>query len=42
VVSKLVGVENVAEAEEILKELRDEMLDELDTIERDLGAALST
>ncbi len=34
---KLVGVEDVAEAEEILGELRDEMLDELDAIERDLG-----
>ncbi len=30
---KLVGVKDVAEAEEILKELRDEMLDELDAIE---------
>ena len=28
-------MENVAEAEEILKELRDEMLDELDEIERE-------
>ena len=37
VAPKLVGVEDVAEAEEILKELRDEMLDELDAIERELG-----
>ena len=36
VAPKLVGVENVAEAEEILGELRDEMLDELDAIEREL------
>ncbi len=36
VAPKLVGVEDVAEAEEILKELRDEMLDELDAIEREL------
>ncbi len=35
---KLVGVEDVAEVEEILKELRDEMLDEIDAIERELGA----
>ena len=34
---KLVGVDDVAEAEEILKELRDEMLDEIDAIERELG-----
>ncbi len=37
VAPKLVGVEDVAEAEEILKELRDEMLDEIDAIERELG-----
>ena len=36
---KLVGVEDVAEAEEILKELRAEMLDELDAIEREPGLA---
>ena len=30
------GVENVAEVEEILKELRDEMLDEIGAIEREL------
>ncbi len=30
-------IEDVAEAEEIPKELRDEMLDELDAIERDEG-----
>ena len=33
VAPKLVGVEDVAEVEEILGELRDEMLDELDAIE---------
>jgi len=32
VAPKLVGVDDVAEAEEILDELRDEMLDELDAI----------
>ena len=37
VAPKLVGVEDMAEAEEILGELRDEMLDELDAIERELG-----
>ncbi len=37
VVPKLVGVEDVAEAEEILKELPDEMLEEIDDIERELG-----
>ena len=44
VAPKLVGVEDVAEAEEILGELRDEMLDELDAIERELGltGAIST
>ena len=36
---KLVGVEDVAEAEEILKELRAEMLDELDAIEPEPGLA---
>ena len=30
------GVEDVAEAEEILKELRNEMLDELEAIGREL------
>ena len=39
VAPKLVGVENVAVAEEILKELRDQMLDELDAIERELGGS---
>ena len=38
VAPKLVGVKDVAEVEEILGELRDEMLDELDAIERELGA----
>ena len=44
VAPKLVGVEDMAEAEEILGELRDEMLDELDAIERELGltGAIST
>ena len=37
VAPKLVGVNDVAEAEEILKELRDEMLDELDAIEQEPG-----
>jgi hypothetical protein len=37
VAPKPVGVEDVAEVEEILKELRDEMLDELDAIERELS-----
>ena len=37
VAPKLVGVEDVAEAEEILGELRDEMLDELDAVDRELG-----
>ena len=37
VAPKLVGVEDVAEVEEILNELRDEMLDELDAIEREFG-----
>ena len=37
VAPKLVGLEDVAAAEEILKELRDEMLDEIDAIERELG-----
>ena len=41
VAPKLVGVEDVAEVEEILKELRDEMLDELDAIERELELASS-
>ncbi len=36
---KLVGVEDVAEAEEILKELRAEMLDEIGAIEQELGLA---
>ena len=31
-------IEDVADAEEILKELRDEMLDELDAIERSSGS----
>lgn len=38
VAPKLVGVEDVAEVEEILNELRDEMLDELDAIERSSGS----
>ena len=44
VAPKLVGVEDVAEAEEIVGELRDDMLDELDAIERELGltGAIST
>ena len=37
VAPRLVGVEDVAAAEEILKELRDEMLDEIGTIEREMG-----
>ena len=36
VAPKLVGIEDVAKAEEILKELQEELLDELDQIERDL------
>ena len=39
VAPKLVGVEDVAEAEEILKELRAEMLDEIGAIEQELGLA---
>ena len=37
VAPKLVGVVDVAKVEEILKELRDKMLDELDATERELG-----
>lgn len=37
VVPKLVGVDDVGEAEEILKEFEAEMLEEIDEIERDLG-----
>ena len=36
VAPKLVGVDDVAKAEEILKELQEELLDELDRIEQDL------
>ncbi len=36
---KLVGVKNVAEAEEILKEFRAQLFDELDEIKRELGLA---
>ena len=38
VVPKLVGVDDVTEAKKILEELQAELLDELDMIERDLGA----
>lgn len=36
---KLVGVKDVAEAEEILKEFRAQLFDELDEIKRELGLA---
>ena len=37
VAPKLVGLEDVGEAEEILKEFKAEMLDEIDAIEREFG-----
>ncbi len=42
VAPKLVGLEDVAAAEDILKELGDEMLDELDAIERELRPSQSS